>query len=252
MERAHKCQDEVLNNLTNNLYTCGGTGGWRRVVLLNLSDPSTTCPSGWNITSFSRRTCGRSSRGGGTCDPVTFQVSGGEYSRVCGRARGYQYGATLAFYLWPPNSRVRTINESYVTGLSITHGSPKQHIWTFAAGITEPQYGSGVSTCPCGTSDFAAWQQNNPVPFVGSDYFCESGRNGGWSSIYLTRFFPNDPLWDGKSCVPSSTCCSYNNPPYFVKQLSKPTGDSIEVRLCNHHPARNSDVPIELLELYVQ
>ena len=230
---------------TEGTYTCGGTGGWRRVANLNMANPSTTCPSGWTLTSLSKRTCGRSTSGGRSCDPVTFQVSGGEYSKVCGRARGYQYGATLAFFAHV----VYTIDEAYVTGLSITHGTPRQHIWTYAAGITEPQYQSGVSTCPCGTTNFNYWQSKVPS-FVGSDYFCESGINRAWS--YSTQFFPDDPLWDGENCVASSTCCSYNNPPYFVKALSEPTDDDIEVRLCNYHSAFGSDVPIELLELYVQ
>ena len=44
-------------------YTCGGTGGWRCVVYLNTTDPTSTCPSGWNITGYSTRTCGRVSTG---------------------------------------------------------------------------------------------------------------------------------------------------------------------------------------------
>ena len=35
-----------MNNI--NVYQCGGTGGWRRAVYLDMKDPSTTCPSGWN------------------------------------------------------------------------------------------------------------------------------------------------------------------------------------------------------------
>ena len=29
------------------VFTCGGTGGWRRVVYLTFTDPNTPCPSGW-------------------------------------------------------------------------------------------------------------------------------------------------------------------------------------------------------------
>ena len=32
------------------VYICGGTGGWRHVVYLDMTDPNSTCPSGWNIT----------------------------------------------------------------------------------------------------------------------------------------------------------------------------------------------------------
>ena len=243
-------------NKLKGIYTCGGTEGWRRVVYLDMTNPSAMCPSGWNLTSFSKRTCGRSS--GANCDPVTFQTSGGEYSKVCGRARGYQFGSTLAFYLWPHINvgyRVPTIDEAYVTGLSITHGTPREHIWTYAVGLREWQYGIGVSNCPCETTDFAHLQSLIPS-FVGSDYICESGLNLNdpaelrQQSYFSPRFYSTDPLWDGKNCIPA--CCSYNNPPYFIKQLPETTHDEIEVRICNYHSAAHSNVPIELLELYVQ
>ena len=40
------------------IYTCGGTEGWRRVVYRNMTDPNTNCPSGWQLTGHSKRTCG--------------------------------------------------------------------------------------------------------------------------------------------------------------------------------------------------
>ena len=104
------------------IHTCGGTGGWRRVVYLNFTDPNTTCPSGWQLTSHSKRTCGRVSTGQFTCDSVTFPACGGDYTRVCGRIIAYQDLSTGAFE--PYNDGVvTTIEGSYVTGVSLTHGS---------------------------------------------------------------------------------------------------------------------------------
>ena len=68
-------------------------------------------------------------------------------------------------------------------------------------------------------------------PFVGGDYFCESGYN----SNSPVGFHSNDPLWDGYGCTASSTCCSFNNPPYFTKQLPSPTTDDIEARMCQYN-----------------
>ena len=76
---------------------CGDTWGWRRAVYLDMTDPNTNCPSGWNMTGYSKRTCGRASSSGRSCDSVFFPVSGGPYSQVCGRIRAYQYGAPEAF-----------------------------------------------------------------------------------------------------------------------------------------------------------
>jgi hypothetical protein len=65
--------------------------------------------------------------------------------RVCGRALGYQFGDTDAFFA-NGNGDI-PINEPYVDGLSITYGSPRQHIWTFAAG--HEISGAFPHNCPC-------------------------------------------------------------------------------------------------------
>ena len=188
-------------------YTCGGTGGWRRAVYLDMTDPNTNCPPGWSETDYSKRTCGKTTDGFYTCDSAYFPVSGGEYSQVCGKIRAYQWGVPLGNY------RSRTlINEAYFSGLAVMHGSPRQHIWTFAAGAMENA--NGISNInqngPCDTS------VNIPIPpFVGNDYFCESGYVYPGSN-YVCEFHPDDPLWDGDGCISTSTCCSLNNPPYFT------------------------------------
>ena len=147
------------------LHACGGTGGWRRVVYLDMTDPNTNCPSGWQLTSFSKRTCGRVTTGSPNCDSVTFLVSGGAYTRVCGKIIGYQHSVTDAFEAYHIG-RVTTIDGAYVCGVSLTHGSPRQHIWTFAAGASEKGY-TLVDACPCD-----ATINITIPPFVGGDYFC--------------------------------------------------------------------------------
>ena len=78
-------------------YTCSGSPGWRLVTFINMTDISYNCPSGLTLTSYSKRTCGRSNPNQG-CSSTTFSVGGAQYSRVCGRIRGYQFGPTSAFY----------------------------------------------------------------------------------------------------------------------------------------------------------
>ena len=248
----------LQNNLTHQLkkiqehikqlsvHICGGTG-WRRVVYLDMTKHCTTCPSGWQLTGYSKRTCGRVSTGRGTCDSVSFSVSGGPYSSICGRIRAYQYGENSAFYNYHIGD-VTTIDGAYVSGVSVTHGTPRNHIWTFAAGATENDDGKS-DLCPCDTN------QNISVPlFVGEDYFCESGVNEPWNGNKHARtFHSNDTLWDGEDCLPSSTCCcSLHNLPYFVKQLSTSTTDDIEARICEWEPLHSTNTAVELVELYVQ
>ena len=237
------------NNLTHQLdnikddvtfireqYKCGGHG-WRSVVYLNMTNPHTTCPSGWQLTGYSKRTCGRVSTGGNTCDSATFPVSGGPYNRICGMITAYQYGDPDAFA-----NTGRSIDQAYACGVSVTHGTPRNHIWTFAAGTSEGD--TSPHSCPCDSTVTITIPQ-----FVGSDYFCESGINGPWPG---SMFHPNDTLWDGEDCLPSSTCCSLHNPPYFVKQLPTSTTDDIEARICVDDPIQYTNIAVELVELYVQ
>ena len=225
------------------VYTCGGTGGWRRVVYLDMTDPSTTCPSGWQLTGYSKRTCGRASHGTFVCDSVSFPVSGGEYNRVCGRIEAYQWGSPDGFV---PSQQAPTMDSGYVDGVSVTHGNPHQHIWTFAGGLSEDTSYCPQCACPCDSSSAV------PAPaFVGEDYFCESGLHEPWARRQYV-LFPNDPLWDGQNCPSSSTCCSLHNPPYFVKQLPSSTAANIEARICLDQQHTDEDIAVELVELYVQ
>ena len=131
------------------LHQCGGTGGWRHVVYLNMTD-NTCCPSGWRLTRHSKTTCGKISTSDLSCDSVFFPVSGGNYTSVCGSIRAYQYNGLDAFEAYHKGA-VTTIDEAYVAGVSLTHGSPRQHIWTFAAGVTEDAPHRD-DVCPCDAS----------------------------------------------------------------------------------------------------
>ena len=256
-EESSQLHQNLQNNLTHQLetiqgyveqlsvHTCGGTGGWRRVVYLDMTDPSTTCPSGWNMTGYSKRTCGRASGGSNTCDSVTFPVSGGEYSRVCGRIKAYQWGSTDAFWSYHLG-HATTIDGAYVDGIIVSHNISRQHIWTFAAGLAEGNP-TWSSVCPCDAS-----RTIRIPPFMGNDYFCESGVNEPWGGSRHLTLYSNDPLWDGENCLSSSTCCSLHSPPYFVKQLPMPTTDDIEARICLSGRLDNENIAIQLVELYVQ
>ena len=209
-----------------------------------MTDTSYNCPTGLKLTSYSKRTCGRSHTTQGGCSLTTFSVGGLPYSRVCGRIRGYQFGSTSAF-LWSSKG----IDSFYVGGVSLTHGGAgsRQHIWTFASGLSEvttdwPNFG-----CPCDTAP------DSDVPsFIGNDYFCESGLHSEWNFSYSYMLYPNDVLWDGQDCTSTSTCCQLNNPPWFTKNLPNAITDDIELRICTDHRPSVDDVPLELIELYVQ
>ena len=140
----------------------------------------------------------------------------------------------------------RGIDGTYVYGVSLTHGqSPRQHIWTFA-GARDESLSAPSWKCPCINTNI------NPPPtipsYIGNDFFCDTSSTDS-GSIYI-----GNPLWDGEGSGSTSTCC-YDpqrevNPPWFVKTLSSPTSDDIEMRMCANEAFRST--PLEIVELYVQ
>ena len=234
----------LLQNFPSQTFSCGGSTGWRSVAYLNMSDPSQQCPSVWRQYTTPFRVCGRRSTtfSPGSCEGLNYTTGSEQYNQVCGRIIGYQIGITSAFYY----SSGRSIDNIYVEGVSVTRGSPRQHIWTFADGTNE-QGGNPAENCPCVTGS----TNGNYIPsFVGQNYFCESGITSGFQGGV---FYPNgDPLWDGQGCGPTSSCCTFNSPPWFNVRLPSSTTDDIEVRICSNHGTVVGDTPIQLIELFVK
>ena len=226
--------------------TCGGLkGGWMQVANIDMTDSTQTCPTGFTeITRAEapKRICTASSTNSG-CFGITFSANGVPYSSVCGRVIGYQEGTPNAFYPYHINTDL-TIDDIYVDGLSLTHGSPRQHIWTFVSALDETS--NHLSACIC--SNTGSTESALIPPFVGDDYFCDTGSRDG----VAFQFYPEDPLWDGNGCGPLSTCCSLNDPPWFFKQVTENSRDDLELRVCRDSGAANEDNPFEIVELYVR
>ena len=227
--------------------SCGGvTGGWRRVAELDMTNGSQQCPSALRQRNNNIRTCGTDP--GRDCSSLTFPNSL-SYSKVCGKIRAYQVGSPDSFGdLGVGGShRSNDIDTNYLDGVSLTHGSPRQHIWSFAAALDE--VGTIPSeNCLCTNRDQAS-SATRPPAFVGNDYFCDTASSGHFNS---RTFYSDDPLWDGAGCGPLNDCCSLNNPPWFYKQLPQPTTDSIEMRVCRDQHTGDEDIAIEMIEIYVQ
>lgn len=203
---------------------------------LDMTNSSHPCPSGFTQQASS---CGLNDSVYAGCSSIVFSSMALEYSRVCGKITAFQFGSTDAFF------HQVSIDSHYVDGISLTHGNPNMHIWTFAAALDE----AGTipeSNCPCINSDSASSATSAPE-FVGTDYFCDTGSEG---RIINNYFYQDDPLWDGAGCGPRNTCCSFNNPPWFFKELSEHTTDDIKMRVCRSQTGEN--IFTELVEIYIQ
>ena len=214
-----------------------------RVAHLNMTQSGATCPQGLTQKDFSGLTlCGRNNIG---CQSTLFSTSDLNYFRVCGQLQGYQFGLPDAFYPY----RLHNSADMYVDGVSITYGSaPRKHIWTYANGIG---LGNFPSSCPCNN-----YSNNNaqvPPPFVGSDYYCETGVH-----VYICcadhqfHLYSNDTLWDGQQCfAEEAPCCTHPNMPWFLKTLNETTTEDIELRVCGDQNIGDEDTLLQEIELYV-
>ena len=166
-----------------------------------------------------------------------------KYNKVCRHMVGYHQGTTDAFHV-----EGKDINSYYVDGMSITYGSPRKHIWTYAVGISEGGTDSRGLNCPC-----ASFSGTNPPSFIGDHYYCESGNTGEFDSSDFTKAYINDPLWDGEGCGSGNNCCAQPGMPWFCRTLPQEVEGDIEVRLCAdmRNTVSEEDTYLELLEIYV-
>ena len=215
------------------------------MAYLDMTNSSHQCPSGLRQRNDSNiLTCVRNTNSSGcSVHAVRYSSANIQYSRVCGKVIGYQYMAPLTHLESVHGSN---ISSAYVDGVSLTHGDPREHIWTFAAAIAENYV--RASSCRC-------IYNSAPLPpdFVGMDYFCDTGLQAFYThNPPVLEFVFGDPLWDGEGCEGQNNCCSFNTPPWFYKQLPQPTTDDIEMRVCRDEVADNEDIAIEMIEIYVQ
>ena len=75
--------------------------------------------------------------------PIQFYV----YQHICGIVKAYQYYSTDGFERGPRLPSYNTIDTAYVDGVSVTHGSPRRHVWSYAAAPSEQLYAE--YRCPC-------------------------------------------------------------------------------------------------------
>ena len=122
-----------------------------RIANVDMRNNQSQCPLGqlvYNVTE-ERRLCRKPSLAPG-CYSTTFSTQGVEHRQVCGKVVGYQYYQPNGF--GPSKYTSPLIDQTYIDGVSITHGSPQQHVWTFANAHDEEitsGYHTEFTSCPC-------------------------------------------------------------------------------------------------------
>ena len=255
----------------NSLAKCGiPSANWRRIGYFDTTkgDP---CPSGFRTftnqleNGQTQTACGRPSENTRQGSPlcISLKFSPGEnYSHVCGRARGYQYGYSYGFYSYHSKGQ-RTLDSPYLDGISFTQSDstgPRNHLWSYAVGYSEnwgASYGidrNGTirhfpsSFCPCAKSDYP---QSYIPSFIGDNFYCESGFVGNPTDAFVvSRVSWEDLVWDGSGChAAGNQCCKRYG--WFHREVP-PSSDDIEVRWCgNNANGGSSNMPTDQLEIWV-
>jgi hypothetical protein len=143
------------------------------------------------------------------------------WDEVLGNATLLQYGSTDAFGDTPHPD----IDGPYGDVVSLTHGSPREHLFTYTFGFLSG--GTDDSNCPA--------IGGAPAPaLVGSDYLCDTGNASSTSNQriwYTTPLFADD---------------------WWQVTASSETLDDVEVRLMATHGSSDEDVATETLILRVR
>ena len=234
---------------------CGGPG-WEKIAFYDFSQQE--CPHDFTryYGQYNNISCRATTNEYDTCGDDNFfsslplPVEGRSYSSVCGRVRGHGFG--YAFY------NAITCNESlehtYVFGVSLTHGPAggRTHIWTFAAAFADDDPDTSNTPVNCGCSNTNMNSTHTTPEYVGNDYFCDSFAQFTEGGAYERD--EDDDLWDGKGCGPSSSCCEWNDPPYFCKHLHNTTSEDMELRLFSYYYTSIWDYTptVSLIEIFVQ
>ena len=232
---------------------CDEEGGWTKVAFVNMSEPGSSCPPGLvqydNIINTSL--CWIENRTDSwSYNSTFFSTYNLKYAKVCGQVRGHQYGIPGAFYCYFNNDS-RCEPEIKTFGVTLTYSNnPRKHIWTYAGGFDEQ--GIDIGDCPCNNGSLYT---NYTIPFVGNDYYCESGSSDYGFILYFNDLYLNDPLWDGKDCPGhEATCCTSPKMPWFIKTLNETINDDIELSVYGYTYDQYLlfGTTLDLVELYIK
>ena len=147
--------------------SCGGRdGGWMRIG--NIKDGD-TCPNAWKQLSSPVQACRGNSDNAG-CYSAYFNNNKFSYQHICGRVVGYQKGTPDGYYASEYTTyQSKAIDGPCVDGISLTYGTPRKHLFTYASGVSSGRV-SKRGNCPC-----AYYPGTNPPGFVRDHHYCESG-----------------------------------------------------------------------------
>lgn len=217
-------------------------GGWTRIADLDRTRDA-SCPGDWSAATATGglAVCTRGSSESTLTRSAEFRSGGLAWAEVRGYAEAAQKGTTDGFQREGTPAPELSLDEPYADGLSITLGSPRQHLWTYA--LSQGYTNTARHSCPCRGG------MATPAPdFVGAHYACDaaSPNVGAWDTWHT-----DSPVWHGNS-VNNGECDVRGAPSWFVRHLAEPTTAPLEVRILGDESVSNEDVGVTRLVLEVR
>ena len=231
----YRCVHCLILYLKPSYYIiAAGPSKFRHISSFDTDIPGMSCPSPLQLRAIgSNRLCEKKT--GNSCASVTISAGGQSYTKVRGKVTAYAYRSLDAFRRL--HGAGSGIDDPYVDGISITYGSPRKHVWTYAGGSTNLDF-----SCP----DIANNHDIAKQPaFVGKNYLCVVA--GYLVQQDSDRFF-NAPLFTTLGdCVgdcPDDLA--------FCVTLDEPTSDDLELRLCTDQSKTDEDIFLKSYDFYIQ
>ena len=157
------------------------------------------------------------------------------YRAVCGTAAAYAYGSPDGFgYI---HSTTETIDQAYVDGISITHGLPRRHLFTYAATLW-------WGNCPC------KGERLGPA-FVGNNSYCGEQVLAP-EEKWKRKWYANNKLWQVATGCIDFDCVNDFRPWFSVETTNGATSDPVEIRSCHDQDYPDEAIGIAHLEIYVR
>ena len=234
-----------------------GSRGWEKFYYMDFfKNDSHTCPGSFKKSYRIKpgdmgKMAGKQYYCEGTvnngCTTAKFYLDDAQYSEICAKIGGYQYGMPTAFKPYENN------DQTFMDGVYFSYGKDTKYLWGYAMGSYKNYAGKDQNKikmnhmCP----DVHPSYKGKVPPFVESYYYCDSGAYS-MSANDSTTFFYKNRLFEGKDCEFPNYSCMRSGQPWFYRKLPVYFKDYIGMNSCNDDKVSTKDLKMDNIEIYLR
>jgi len=238
-----------------------GSKGWERFYYMDFSKNSShVCPEPFKKSyhpstksTDMKKTYYCEATVDGGCTTAKFPLDNTQYTEICAKIGGYQYGLPTAFKPYEEEEDYKT----FMDGVYFSHGKDTKYLWAYVVGSYKHYSEKDPnkiksdyitkSMCP----DVHPKYKGRVPSFVESYYYCDSGAYT--ASINDTfAFFDKYRLFEGKNCKLLNYSCMRNGQPWFYRKSPIYFQDYIAMNSCNDDEVMKKDLKMDNIEIYLR